>query len=153
MSEEQSVGGLLKQLRDESTTLIRDEVALAKTEMREKVVTYGINIGSLVAGSLVGYAALVIILLAVGSLITEGLISANIDPAMAHFLGLMIVGVVVAIISAIFVSMAIKRLKKESLVPERTVETLRNDKEWAKQQFSKSEERFKTDERHTSNAR
>lgn len=134
MSEEQSVGSLLKQLRDESTALIRDEVALAKREMREKAASYGRNIGSLVAGALIGYAALVIILLAVGSLITEGLIGADIDPAMAHFLGLAIVGVVVAIISAILVSMAINKLKEEGLVPERTVETLRNDKEWVKQQ-------------------
>jgi hypothetical protein len=135
MSEEQSVGGLLKQLRDESTTLIRDEVALAKTEMREKAAVYGRNIGALVAGALIGYAALVVILLAVGSLITEGLIGADVGPAMAHFLGLTIVGVVVAIISAVLVSTAINRLKQETLVPERTIETLRNDKEWAKQQI------------------
>lgn len=136
MSEEQSVGSLLKQLRDESTTLIRDEVALAKTEMREKASVYGRNIGALIAGALIGYAALVVILLAVGSLIAEGLLGADMDPAMAHFLGLAIVGSVVAIISAILVSKAIGRLKKESLVPERTVETLRNDKEWAKQQIT-----------------
>lgn len=135
MSEEQSVGGLLKQLRDESTTLIRDEVSLAKTEMREKAAVYGRNICSLVAGALIGYAALVVILLAVGSLITQGLIGTDMDPAMAHFLGLAIVGVAVAIISAILVSKAINTLKGESLVPERTVETLRNDKEWVKQQI------------------
>jgi hypothetical protein len=135
MSEEPSVGGLLKQLRDESTTLIRDEVALAKTEMREKAAVYGRNLGGLVAGALIGYAALVVILLAVGSLITEGLIGVDMDPAMAHFLGLAIVGIVVAMISAILVSKSLNRLKEESPVPERTVETLRNDKEWAKQQI------------------
>lgn len=68
--------------------------------------------------------------------ITKGLIGVDMEPAMAHFLGLAIVGVVVAIISAILISMAINRLKKESLVPERTVETLRNDKEWVKQQIT-----------------
>ena len=135
MSEEPSVGGLLKQLRDESTTLIRDEVALAKTEMRETAAVYGRNLGGLVAGALIGYAALVVILLAVGSLITEGLIGVDMDPAMAHFLGLAIVGIVVAMISAILVSKSLNRLKEESPVPERTVETLRNDKEWAKQQI------------------
>lgn len=135
MSEEQSVGGLLKQLRDESSTLIRDEVSLAKTEMREKAAVYGRNIGSLVAGALIGYAALVVILLAIGSLIAEGLIGADMDPAMAHFLGLVIVGVVVAIISAILVSKATSKLKEESPVPERTVETLRNDKKWVEQQI------------------
>ena len=135
MNEEQSVGSLLKQLRDDSTTLIRDEIALAKTEMREKAAVYGRNIVGLIAGALIGYAALVVILLAVGSLITEGLIGAGIDPAMAHFLGLTIVGVVVAIVSIILVSTAIKRLRNEGLVPERTVETLRNDKEWVKQQI------------------
>lgn len=135
MNEEQSVGGLLKQLRDETTTLIRDEVALAKTEMREKAAVYGSNLGGLIAGALTGYAALVIILLAVGSLITQGLLRLDMDPAMAHFVGLAIIGVAVAIISAILVSKAISKLKGESLVPERTVEALRNGKEWAKEQI------------------
>jgi hypothetical protein len=49
MSEEQSVEGLLKQLRDEITTLIRDEVALVKTETRERAAVHGRNIGSLVS--------------------------------------------------------------------------------------------------------
>lgn len=135
MSEEQSIGNLLKQLRDEGTALIRDEVALAKVEMGEKAAVYGRNIAGIAAGALIGFAALVVILLAVGSLITEGLIGANMNPAMAHFVGLAIVGVVVAIISAILVSKSINKLKEESLVPKRTVETLRNDKEWVKQQI------------------
>lgn len=135
MNEEQSVGGLLKQLRDETTTLIHDEVALAKTEMREKAAVYGSNLGGLIAGALTGYAALVIILLAVGSLITQGLLRLDMDPAMAHFVGLAIIGVAVAIISAILVSKAISKLKGESLVPECTVEALRNGKEWAKEQI------------------
>lgn len=63
MSEEPSVEGLLRQLRDEITTLIQDEVALVKTETRERAAVHGRNIGSLVAGALIGYAALAIILL------------------------------------------------------------------------------------------
>lgn len=134
MNEEQSVTELLKRLRDDSTMLIRDEVELAKTEMREKASVYSRNAISLVAGGLVAYSALVILLIGLGSLITEWLLEGGMDPAMAHFVGMAIVAIVVGIIGAVMISKALHKLRDEGLVPQRTVETLKNDKQWAKQQ-------------------
>jgi hypothetical protein len=135
MNEETSITDLIRRLRDDSTTLIRDEVALAKTEVSEKISMLGKNLGSILAGAMVGYSALVLLLIAIGSLAAEGLISVGLAPAMAHFVGLASVAIVVGIISAVMVTKAIENLKTASLAPQRTIESLRNDKEFVKQQI------------------
>jgi hypothetical protein len=137
MNEESSTRDLVRRLRDESTSLIRDEVALAKTEISEKVAMVGRNLGFLIAGALVGYSALVLLLIAIGSLAAEGLISAGLDPAMAHFLGLAGVAIIVGIISAVLVKKALNKLNTANLKPQRSQESLSNDKEFAKQQIKK----------------
>jgi hypothetical protein len=55
----------VKSLRDDITGLIRDEVALAKTEIGEKVATASRNVGYLAVGALVAYAGLIFLLVAV----------------------------------------------------------------------------------------
>jgi membrane protein implicated in regulation of membrane protease activity len=135
MNDQASIGDLVKQLRDDSTSLIRDEVALAKTEISEELSMVGKNIGFLVAGALVGYAALVILLIALGSLIAEGLVAVGLALALAHFLGLAIIAIIVGLISAALVKKAIDKLKTTNLVPERTVESLKNNKEFVKDQI------------------
>jgi len=135
MNDQASIGDLLKRLRDDSTSLIRDEVALAKTEISEELSMIGKNIGFLVAGALVGYAALVILLIAFGSLIAEGLVTAGLPLALAHFLGLAIVAIIVGLISAALVKKALDKLKTANLVPERTMESLKNNKEFIKDQI------------------
>lgn len=135
MNEQESIGDLIGRLRDDSTALIRDEVALAKTEISEKLSMAGKNGGIVAAGALVGYSALVILLIAIGSLITAGLVEAGFSLAMGNFLGLAIVAIVVGIISAVLIKSALERLKASNLVPERTVQSLKEDKEFAKQQI------------------
>lgn len=135
MNEESSIGALLKQLRDDSTTLIRDEIALAKTEVSEKTSILGRNLGSMLAGAMLGYSALVLLLIAIGSLAAEGLISIGLTPAMAHFVGLASVAIIVGLISAVMVAKAMEQLKAANLAPQRTIDSLRNDKEFLKQQI------------------
>jgi hypothetical protein len=55
---------LLKELRDETVTLMRQEVALAKVELSEKAVRYGRNIAYLAIGGLILYAGLLFLLAA-----------------------------------------------------------------------------------------
>lgn len=127
---------LLKQLRDDTTTLVREEVALAKTEMSEKASTFSRNAAFLAAGALVGYSALLLILLALGSLLAQFFVSQGMREGTAGFLGLLIVGVIVGVISAALISKGIKTLKGKSLAPEKTIETLREDKAWAQRRFA-----------------
>ena len=127
---------LLKQLRDDTTELVREEVALAKTEMSEKATVFSRNAAFLAAGALIGYSALMILLLAISSLLTQFFISEGFREWTATFLGLLIVGALIGALSAALISKGLKQLKGKTLAPEKTIETLREDKAWAQRRFA-----------------
>lgn len=129
---DESIGQLLKDLRDETTLLIRQEVALAKTEVGEKVSTASRNLGFLVTGGLVAYAGAVVLILSLSALVYWGLIAADLEPVLAAFLALLIVGGIVTAIGGALIAKAIATLKDMTVVPERTVASLKNDKDWIK---------------------
>ncbi len=127
VKEERSLGDLFSELATETSTLVRQEVALAQTELTQKATSVGKNVGFLVVGGAVGYAALLAILAAA----IIGL--ANFLPWWAAAL---IVGVAVGIVAFLLISPALKALKETSLTPNQTVETLKEDAEWLKNQVS-----------------
>ena len=127
VKEERSLGDLFSELATETSTLVRQEVALAQTELTQKATSVGKNVGFLVVGGAVGYAALLAILAA--AII-----------GLAYFVqwwaAALIVGVVVGIVAFLLISSALKTLKATSLTPNQTVETLKEDAEWLKNQVS-----------------
>jgi hypothetical protein len=135
-SEPSNLVYLLKKLRDDTTTLVRDEISLAKTEISEKVATTSRNVGYLAAGALVAYAALILILQGLSLMLREQFILRGMSEANANLLGFLIVGVVVGMIGAVLIVKALNTLKKESLTPTKTAETLKEDKEWVQDKVS-----------------
>jgi hypothetical protein len=135
-SEQFNLVYLLKKLRDDTTTLVRDEISLAKTEISEKVATTSRNVGYLAAGALVAYAALLLILQGLSLMLREQFILRGMSEANANLLGFLIVGVVVGMIGAVLIMKALNTLKTESLTPTKTAETLKEDKEWVQDKVS-----------------
>ena len=119
MSRE-SLGELLGQLANNSAALVRDEIALARQEMGEKVNSFRSGVVTVAMGAAVG-------LLAVLALTAAAVIG------LAHLMdagyAALIVGGVLAIVGGIIVSTGLNRLKQTSLKPEKTIETLEEDKE------------------------
>lgn len=131
-----NIGDLLRQLRDDTTSLVREEVRLAKTEVSEKLAYTGRNVGYLAVGALIGLSALLLLLMSLGFLLGNIFEERGMEPGMAAFLGFIIVAVVVAIISASLVMKAIKALKDEPVTPTKTVQSLQEDKQWAQRKIS-----------------
>ena len=126
----ESVADLIKDLRDEAMLLVRQEVALAKTEISEKLARIFRNTAYAIAGALVAFVGLIFILQAVTVAIGIGLHEAGLTETQSLWASPLILGAIVAIVGAIFISKGIAAVKNESLVPEKTVESLKNDKEW-----------------------
>jgi hypothetical protein len=135
-NEESSIVYLLKKLRDDTTTLVRDEISLAKTEISEKIASTSRNVGYLAAGALVAYAALILLLQGISLLLRDLFIMGGMNPASASLLGFLIVAAVIGVIGALLVVKALKTLKNEPLTPTKTAETLREDKEWVQNKVS-----------------
>jgi hypothetical protein len=128
LRDERSLGDLFSDLSRETTTLVRQEVQLAKAELTQSATEAARGIGMLVAGGAVAYAGLFFLLLA----IVFGLIEAGWDA----WLSALVVGLVVVAIGAILVLRARESLKPANLAPRRTIETLKEDQEWAKEQIT-----------------
>ena len=126
--DERSLGDLFTDLSRETTTLVRQEVQLAKAELTQSATEAARGIGMLVAGGAVAYAGLFFLLLA----IVFGLIEAGWDA----WLSALVVGLVVVAIGGVLVLRARESLKPANLAPRRTVETLKEDQEWAKEQIT-----------------
>ncbi len=126
-TDDRSIGELIGELANESAVLVKQEVALAKKEVREEVRVAGRNVGYAVAGGAVAYVGLIAIVIALGVLLGELL-------GDAEWLGLLIVGLVVALIGYVLLKKGLDKLKAMDPAPERTLRTLKEDKEWLKKE-------------------
>ena len=125
--DDRSLGELFSELAQETTTLVRHEVNLAKIEMSEKASRAGKHVGFLAAGGAVAYAGLLAILAGVIFLL---------NAVMPVWLAALLVGVVVAAVGYFLVRRGLDALKREDFVPRETMETLKEDQRWAKDQTS-----------------
>ena len=127
-TESRSLTTLFSDLWRETMTLLRDEAALAKAEMSQKVSQVTSGIGALAIGGAVTLAGFIVVLIAVSAFIAQFL-----PPDVAVWLGPLIVGAVVMIIGLIALAKGRSNLKAGNLGPTRTTESLRRDAELAKE--------------------
>ena len=133
-ARERSIGSLFKELRDEMTTLLRQEVALAKTEMGEKLSKASRNAVYIAVGGAICFAGLLFLLVGVSALAYIGLVYAGLSHYLAGWLAPVITGAVVAIIGYAMLQKGISTLKRMSLAPEKTIDSLKEDKQWLQNQ-------------------
>ena len=120
------LGDLLGDLATNMSNLVRQEVALAKVEITQKAKHVGRNVGYLVIGGAVAYAALLAIIAAIIMLLAK---------VVPHWGSALIVGAVVGGIGWMLIGKAMAALQQADLTPRETVETLKEDATWMKQQI------------------
>jgi xanthine/uracil permease len=132
--DERSIGQILKDLTHELQTLFRQEVELAKTEMGEKASRVGTNVGAVAAGGAVAFAGALALLAALVRGFTI-LLEHFMSPNVAEWLSPLLLGVVLAAIGLGMMKKAIAALKHETVTPEKTTQSLQENKEWLKTRF------------------
>lgn len=134
-----SLPTLLRDLRDETSTLLRQEVALAKAELRESATRMGNHAVQIAIGGFVAYAGVIVLLIGLGQLVSSLLVRAGMDRDLAQWLAPAAVGLVVAVIGWIMVSHAKNAINRDDIAPRQTLETLREDKTWAQNKLQHSQ--------------
>jgi len=124
---DKTLGELFSAMTADLSTLMRKEVELAKVEMKEEAGHAAKAGGLLGAGALTAYLAVLF-----GSFAFAWLL----DQWMPTALAFLVVGVLYAIAAAVLITKGRGRLKDVRPVPEQTVETLKEDVQWAKAQKS-----------------
>jgi hypothetical protein len=122
---DRSLGELFSELAQDTSTLVRQEMTLAKTEMSQKASRLGKDVGFLAAGGAVAYAGLLAVL--AGIIVLLGQI-------IPMWLSALLVGLVVAGVGYFLVRKGLEALKREELAPRQTIETIKEDQQWAKDQ-------------------
>jgi hypothetical protein len=128
-TEDRSIGELFGQLTQDMTLLFRQELQLARTEMSDKVSHVTSNLVSVLTGGFVAYIGGLAL---VAALILGLHELANISP----WVSALIVGALFAIAGYVMLNRGLKELKRVDLAPRRTVESLKDDVQWAKEQRS-----------------
>ena len=134
--EQRSLIDLLRELRDETATLIRQEVELVRVETTENAKRTARNIGYLALGGIIGFAGFMFLLwsLTLGMMVamTEGGASQNV----ALWVAPLITGLLVGGLAAGFIAKALATLKDEPMQPEETLETMKENKQWLTEKLS-----------------
>lgn len=124
---EPSLGHLFGDLTREVTTLMRQELTLARVEMTQKAGVVARNAAMLVVGAALLYAAFLALMATVIIAIAY---------ALPWWLAALIVTVVVAGIGVFLVLKGIETLRRTSMAPQQTIETIKEDQTWLKHQTS-----------------
>ncbi len=124
--DERSLPELFGELAGELSVLVRQEIDLAKTEVTQKARNIVKDIGFLVAGGVLAFAGLLVLLVA----LAVGLGQLGVP----WWLAFLLVALVALAVGAFLARHGLKRLKQQDLTPTRTIESLKEDKEWAKAQ-------------------
>ena len=125
--EGRSVGDLLGKVTTDLSTLMRKEVELAKVEIKEEATKAGKASGMLAGAGAVGYLVLVFLALT---------LMFALDAAMPIGWAALITAVVLGIVTAVLFVLGRKQFQQVNPKPEQTVETLKEDVQWAKSRNS-----------------
>jgi len=130
-----SIPTLLRHLREDTTTLFRQEAALAKAELAKSARELGAKSVSLLIGALVCLIGAIALVGALCEVATTLLIVANVPALHAAWLGPLVVGAVIVAVGASMVNRAKKAFALHSLVPTETVESVKETARWAQKKI------------------
>ena len=118
-----NLGSIVSNITEDLSTLVRQEIALAKAELQQEAKTAGTAVGAFGGAGLAGYFVLFFVSLA-------GMY--GLDAVMPTGWAALIVAGVWALIAAVLALLGRSRLKNFNPKPERTIETVKEDVQWAK---------------------
>ncbi|HET6576945.1 MAG TPA: phage holin family protein [Gemmatimonadales bacterium] len=125
--EERSIGELFGELSQDMALLVRQETQLARTEMQQKLSKITTDLVALATGGIVAYLG--------GLALTAFVILLLIDPiGLKPWLAALIVGVVLGVVGWVMLQRGLKELKRTDPTPRRTVDSIKDDIQWAKEQ-------------------
>ena len=126
-AEDRSLGELFGELSEDVGMLVRQEAQLAKMEMQQKLSRVMTDLGGLALGGVVALIG--------GLALSSALILLLIDPVgLRPWLAALLVGGVFGLVGWVLLQRGLQNLKRTDPTPRRTVETMKDNIQWAKEQ-------------------
>lgn len=123
-----STGGLLSDALSHVSSLVRNEVDLARAEVSENATKAAVAVGVLVGGVVISLAAL--------NVLTAALVAALTEAGIPAGWSALIVGVALAAVAIVMITKGMNDLKATSLAPTRTAKNVKRDAEALKETYN-----------------
>lgn len=134
-SENESLPSLFSRLGDDVMQLFDTKMSLLKVELKEEANAYARGGALIAVGGVIAAIGFALLNVAVAFGIAILLANLEISQPARYAIGFLAAGVLYLIVGAIIVTAMKSRLAKQHLVPDRTVEELRKDKQWLKNEL------------------
>lgn len=128
-TDERTLGELVRELGDDASRLVREELTLAKAEMREKLHVYERNAGKIAVGAVLLLGAVLVLLVAVNRGLTA-LLAQFMGVEIAVWLAPLLLAAVAAGVGWSLIRSGKDRIAEEGVAPRRTIDTVKEEKRW-----------------------
>lgn len=133
--ENESLPNLISRLGDDIMQLVNSQLALLKVEIREEANAYARGAAMIAFGAAVAVVGFALLNVAIAFAVSTLFAQANFSQPASYALGFLATGGFYLIVGAIVILVMKNRLANQTLVPKRTVQELRKDKEWLKNEL------------------
>jgi uncharacterized membrane protein YqjE len=133
--ENESLPNLISRLGDDIMQLVNSQLALLKVEIKEEANTYARGAAMIAFGAAVAVVGFALLNVAIAFAVSTLFAQANFSQPASYALGFLATGGFYLIVGAIVILVVKNRLANQNLVPKRTVQELRKDKEWLKNEL------------------
>ena len=134
-AENDGLPNLISRLGEDIMELVNSQLALLKVEIKEEANAYARGAAMIAFGAAVAVVGFALLNVAIAFAVSTLFAQANFSQPASYALGFLATGGFYLIVGAIVVLVVKSRLAKQNLVPKRTVQELRKDKEWLKNEL------------------
>jgi uncharacterized membrane protein YqjE len=132
---DESLPTLFSRLGDDVMELFNSQLALFKVEIKEEASAYARGVTTIAVGAVIAVVGFALLNVAIAFAVSTLFAQANFSQPASYALGFVVTGAFYLIVGAILVMLIKNRLAKQELVPQRTVQELRKDKQWLKNEL------------------
>ena len=134
-AETEKLPTLFSRLGDDVMQLFNSQLALFKVEIKEEASAYARSVTMIAIGAVIATVGFALLNVAIAFAVSTLFAQANFSQPASYALGFVVTGGFYVLVGAIVVMLMKNRLANQDLVPQRTVQELRKDKQWLKNEL------------------
>ena len=134
-NDAEGLPNLFSRLGDDVMQLFNSQLALFKVEIKEEANAYARGITMIAIGAVIATVGFALLNVAIAFAVSTLFAQANFSQPASYALGFVVTGGFYLLVGAIVVMLMKNRLARQDLVPQRTVQELRKDKQWLKNEL------------------
>jgi len=134
-NDAESLPSLFSRLGDDVMQLFNSQLALFKVEIKEEANVYARGVSMIAIGAVIATIGFALLNVAIAFAVSTLFAQANFSQPASYALGFVVTGGFYVLVGAIVLILMKNRLAKQDLVPQRTVDELRKDKQWLKNEL------------------